>query len=275
MTSETLRAQPDGPNPFEPIADREQRLAAVNQFLTEKHLRPLKGLGDHLDPQIGTELFEIREVYDRSQRFYTVVTFGAKFGPTGEGEYNLIFKANGDVADGSAYVTRIETADGKTMFILSNQYRIASDERTTEIPRGFAKGTDLEVAGQEFTEPVDLESLSLPADIPIVRALREIKEEAGIRRIKSFKHLGKLSEDSSIAASDFNVYLVDALSDLSEQSLDESEIGLARVFMTPYEIYGGFQEGQFHEVHSLSAFFTVILKDREEGQRFAQWLLEK
>lgn len=273
MTTEIPSTQSDRLNPFEPIPDRNQRLAAVNQFLTEKHLRPLKGLGDHLDPAVGTELFEIRQVYDRSQRFYTVVTFGAKFGPTGEGEYNLIFKANGEVADGSAYVTRVETADGKTLYLLTDQYRVASNERMTEIPRGFAKGTDVEVAGEEFPEPIDLDTL--PADIPVVRSLREIREETGIRKIKSFKHLGKLSEDSSIAASDFNVYLVDATSDLSELSLEKSEIGLARVFMTPEEIYGGFQEGQFHDVHSLTAFFTVILKDREEGQRFAQWLLKK
>lgn len=273
MTIEQGNQQSEVLNPFEPIADRSQRLAAINQFLTERKLRPLKNVGNFEDPNSGTELFEILQVYDRPQRFYTVVSFKAKFGPTAEGEYNLIFKANGQIADGSAYITRIQSADGTTMYLLTDQYRIALDERMTEIPRGFAKGTDVELSGQEFKEPLDLEST--PADIPIVRVLRELREETGIKKIKSFKHLGKIAEDSSIGASDFNVYLVGALSELSQQELEASEIGTVRVFMTPREIYGGFQEGKIRDVHSLSAFFTAILKDPDEGKRFAQWLLEK
>lgn len=248
-------------------------MSAINQFLTIHGLRSLGSVGNWENPQIGTELFEILQVYDRPQRFYTVVTFRARFGPTVEGEYNLIFKANGEVADGSVYVTRIETADGKTMFLLTDQYRIALDKRLKEIPRGFAKGTDLELAGEEFPEPLDLDST--PADIPIFRVLRELREETGIGHIRSFKHLGRIAEDSSTTASDFNVYLVNARAELSQQQLDDSEIGLARVFMTPDEIYGGFQEGEIRDAHSLAAFFTVILKDPQEGQHFAEWLLEK
>lgn len=268
-------------NPFEIIPDREQRLEAINQFLKERNLRPLKSVGNWEDPNVGTELFEIRQVYERPlPRFYAVVTFGARFfagaeGKYNEGEYNIIFKANGAVADGSVYITRIATADEKVMYLLVDQYRIPHNERMTELVRGFARGDDVELAEGESVEAVDLIREAREITIPAVRALREIREEAGIKRVKRIKHLGKIPEDSSVLASDINVYLVDAESQLAEQELEASELGTVRVIMTPTEIYGGFQEGKIRDMHSLAAFFTAILKDTEEGQRFAKFLLAK
>src|SRR3990167_1015849 len=100
-------------SPFEFIEDRQVRLEVINAFLSERGLRRLKSVGNFEDPITGTELTEIKEVYDRPQRFYTVVTFGAKFPGGAEGEYSITFKANGEVADGSVYVARIDTADNK------------------------------------------------------------------------------------------------------------------------------------------------------------------
>jgi len=256
-------------SPFEFIEDRQVRLEAINSFLSERGLRRLKSVGNFEDSQVGTEITAIRQVYDRPQRFYTVITFGAKFLGGVEGEYSITFKANGAVADGSVYVARINTKDNKSVYVLTNQYRIPHDERMIEFPRGFAKIKDSEVAGDEFDEPVDI------AELTGARVLRELTEETGIKKIKRFQNLGKLAEDSSTHASDVNAYLVVADSEFAEQQLDESELGLAVVIMTPEELYGGLKEGKIRDMHSLSVLFTAILKDPEEGRRFAEFLLSE
>src|SRR5258706_3342361 len=187
------------------IENRAERLDATNAFLASRNLRPFKNMGNWEDPSMGTELFEIRGVYDTTKRFYTVVTFGARFlNPKPEeqrgpdelsyipGEYSLSSKSNGQAADGNVYVARIHSQDNNpTHYAFVNQFRIALGEREDGLPRGFASEDDLESAGERFSQGIDI------AKITGVNALRELSNETGITNIKMFQHLGKVVADRS------------------------------------------------------------------------------
>lgn len=246
-------------NPFEFIPDRNERLMAFNKYLGERGLRKLGGVGNFEDPSMGVELTQIKETYERASKLYTIVTFGAKFFGGAEGEYSLIFKANGSVADGSVFLTRIVTHDGEIMYVLIDQYKIAHNRRFEELPRGFANIED--------GDDINLNELGG------VKAFRELREEAGITEIKSFKFLGKVPEDTTTNASDANIYLVTANSPKSGRELDLSEQSSVVQYETESEFFESIFGGEIIDTHSNSAFLRAICGDNNLGDSFAKFLL--
>jgi hypothetical protein len=251
--------------PFEFVEDKNVRLELFNSFLRERKLKSLEGVGDYEDPEIGTELTDIRSSYEVPKRFFTVVTFGAKFWGGVEGEYSLIFKANGEVADGSVFVTEIEGDDGEKMFVLLDQYRISHNKNLVEIPRGFAELDD----GQSGDEgDVKL------SDFGSVKLFRELYEETGIEEIRDFKFLGKVVEDSSTSPSDANVFFVKAKMPTGQwRKLDVSESSSRLVFKSSDELFSMIKEGGIRDMHSLSAILKAISSDGELGDEYAEFLL--
>jgi hypothetical protein len=169
--------------------EREQRLAEINRRLSERHLKPIRKLGDHTRGEF--EVIGIKEIHDHSQRFFTDVKFDVYL-PNGEGkrgEFTVRFNANGEVSDGAVIVALV---NGR--FATVKQWRLPLGQWTYEIPRGFGDKLD-QAAIQGALGTIKI------GDLPLGTVVRELGEEVmKDAEITSVTHLGNIAENSGTSA---------------------------------------------------------------------------
>lgn len=167
--------------------DRVQRLSAINEALSARHLKPIRKLGDAAQGEIET--LRIIDIFDHSQRFFTDVKFEVKFPNGNLGAFTVRFNANGEVSDGAVIVAVI---NGK--FAIVKQWRLPLGQWTYEIPRGFGEKLDAaQIAGNLGTLKI--------ADLPLGTVTRELGQEViEGAQITSITHLGNIAENSGTSA---------------------------------------------------------------------------
>jgi hypothetical protein len=187
------------------INHRENLLKGINQILAERNLKPISKLGDLNNPG-ETEITEIVEVFDHSQRFFTDIKFAVTFPNGATGQFTVRFNARGIISDGDVLSVLI---NGR--FAIVKQWRVPLGKWTYEIPRGF---------GEELGEAYQRGTLGLlkVGQLPLGILSRELRDVLANGEITSVTHLGCIDENTGTSNVSPNHWLIQI--QVNEQQLE-------------------------------------------------------
>lgn len=185
------------------IKDPDERLAALNLWLSDRGLKPRESIGGNDGEQLILGIYHVDE---RTPRFHRTIYCAVCLKDGRIIELPMRYNANGAVSDGAVFVVIIEHR-GVQYLALVKEWRHSVGDWVTGLPRGFTEDEDVQYSsgGSSLGSLEDLR-------VPGVRVLlREMSEEIGddaVVGIRSVASLGKVFQNTGTDSAAPDIFLV-------------------------------------------------------------------